>query len=581
MTRFQEWLARRRAGKLFSSARSLAARCSPLARRREKKIQRSFAGLAAVVAGLQEVSARLESGFLATANSVMELDARGGEFVQQGGRLVNVAVGRTGGAEVFSEAIRVITPPLDFLNDSHAATKKLLERLKHDNERISQLISGRDDLQRTMAPLKYLQTLFKIESAPLGAEVQMMFTALTQEIERLHLQVCELFTSKYEELQQIQRTISEVTGRLEAQTDAMSAKVTREQAQIDATLRQLQGELEDNQKRESSIVGLSGAVAGEIKRVVLGLQFQERISQRLQHTTQALAEAVAQPDGPERSGEFMEQTCRREADQIKSVRAELARAEKTVKGGIEKVLARLMEADSRCVALREFENLTVSANGMVQVLLDVVAMLQKQTAATVAGCSAALEILRPIGSMASDLTLVMRGLSQRIHLIGLNAQVQATQVPDGMGLEVLSARTSEISRETNGISQSIAGQLDHLVAGLTESLAALETLHAAATAQMAALAERGAVAEQQLHALRDAALMSLTDVNSLLEGIRSQGGVVLATTNYTATDDALARLEAQLESIAALAAPLGGRRTDVLSLVRGGAEIISERACRQ
>ena len=570
LTRFKEWLSKFRAQGFVPAWRKLLARCSPLAQQKRRRLQKSFAELDVVLAELQEVSQKLEAEFLVTATALRELDTRGCDFVKQGGHLVNVAIGRGGGGTaVFADAMQVIAPPLDFLNDSHVSTKKLLERLKADNERIAQLIRGRDDLQNTMAPLKYIQTSFKIEAAPLGEEVQLMFTALTQEIEKLHIQVVEIFTGKYEELQKVRDNISQVIVRLEVQTNAMCEKITKEKAQIDSSLHQLQTELQDNQKRESSIAGLSGQVANEIQQVVIGLQFQDIISQRLQHTMAALAKVKAQYDGSETSVDFMEQACRLEAQQIKSVREELARAEKSVRGGIENVLAQLVEADQRCVSLHEFENLTVSANGMVQVLLDVVAMLQKQTTATEAGCAAALDILRPIGSMASDLTQVVRGLSQRIHLIGLNAQVQAAQVPEGMGLEVLSARTSEISRETNRISQSIAEQLDHLVTGLAESLSALGNIHASAAIQKITLEDRGTTSEQHLHALRDAALASLTDVNALLENIRKQGGAVLATANYVATGDgALARLESHLDVVAKLAADqLGGRRTEDLNRI--------------
>jgi hypothetical protein len=288
----------------------------------------------------------------------------------------------------------------------------------------------------------------------------MMFSALTQEIEKLHTQVCEIFSTKYEELQGIQRTIAEVIRQLQIQTDNVWKNIAREKVQIDSTLAQLQRELVDNQKRESSIAGLSSSLSREIQGVVVGLQYQDIISQRLQHTNKALLAIGEQFDGSAGGIEFMEQACRMESAQIKSVRGELAGAEKSIKGGIQNVLSQIVTADEKCVTLREFDGLTTSANGMVQVLLDVFEVIQKQVSTTVSGCASGVETLRPIGSMASDLTRVVHDLSQRIHLIGLNAQVQAAQVPEGMGLEVLSARTSEISRETNRISEQIASQLD-------------------------------------------------------------------------------------------------------------------------
>lgn len=561
--KIRRWLAAGWAKGLVPAADSLGSRWRLLRPGGMKKLRSSFAEVETLAAELQGVSAALENRFLESATILLELDGQGGRFVKHSEQLVNVATGRTGGAEVFHGALEVVNPPLNFLNDSHAQMKALLGRLTHDNERIAGLINGRTDLQRTMAPLKYIQTSFRIEAAPLGEEVQMMFSALTQEIEKLHIQVCEVFTTKYEELQQIQLTIQQVIRKLEEQTEEVWRNIAQEKQHIDATLVQLQSGLADNQRREIGIAKLSSQVARGIQEVVTGLQFQDIISQRLQHTTTALLEIGEQLDGSDDSIEFMEQACRLETEQIKSVRHDLAGAEKTVRQGIKNVLDQIIAVDEKCVSLEEYENLTVSANGMVQVLLDVFATLQKQIDATVSGCHTANEILRPIGGMASNLTMVVNELSQRIHLIGLNAQVQAAQVPDGMGLEVLSARTSEISRETNRISDNMAGQLDRLVEGLAESLQALGQLHQAASEQKAALGQKGGVCETQLHGLRDLALTSLTEVHELLDGIRAKGESVLGAVNYVATaDDTLQNLQRKLGAAAFQAArQLGDRHS--------------------
>ncbi len=575
-------LSAARAKELFSALRDLAERCSPFSHSRRRKLHTAFEDVEAMAADLQEVSATLEERFLETANILMELDAHGGHFVRHSEKLINVATGRTGGSEVFFTAMTVLDPPLNFLNASHVQMKALLDRLTQDNEGILGLISGREDLQRTMAPLKYIQTSFRVEAAPLGEEVQLMFTALTQEIEKLHSQVSDLFSTKYAELQSIQLTIAEVISQLQLQTDNVWKNIAREKKHIDSTLMKLQSELMDNQKRESSIVGLSGRIAHEIQTIVVGLQYQDIVSQRLQHTTKALLAIREQFDGSDGGIEFMEQACRLESAQIKSVCDELAGAEKSIKVGIDNVLSQIVSSSEKCVSLREFEALTVSADGMVQVLLDVFATVQKQIGTTVTGCASAVELLRPIGNTASGLTRIVHDLSQRIHLIGLNAQVQAAQVADGMGLEVLSARTSEISRETNRISEQMARQLDRLVSGLNESLQSLEKLHAEASAQQSVLIAKGGDCENRLHAMRDKALASLIDIHDLLNGIRTQGEMVLDAANYVSTADAsLAELEEKLLVVADLAAQQMGenpqRKRSLVTRFRQDYTMASER----
>jgi len=155
--------------------------------------------------------------------------------------------------------------------------------------------------------------------------------------------------------------------------------------------------------------------------------------------------------------------------------------------------------------------------------------------ATVASAKEAYEMLRPLGSLASDLTTIVRDMSARIHLIGLNAQVQAAQAAldqRGAGLEVLSARTSEISLETNRISKQAAEQLDVLAAGLAESVKAFGQLRADGLTQQAILNEQGRTEEQQLHAMRDSALETLHEIGASLDEIRGQAGRTLATVQF-------------------------------------------------
>ncbi|HEX7653383.1 MAG TPA: hypothetical protein VF607_07750, partial [Verrucomicrobiae bacterium] len=171
----------------------------------------------------------------------------------------------------------------------------------------------------------------------------------------------------------------------------------------------------------------------------------------------------------------------------------------------------------------------------------------------------------------------------RIHLIGLNAQVQASQVENGMGLEVLSARTSEISRDTNRISENMANQLDQLVAGLAESLRELEILHNSASEQKQALDTQGAKCENELHGLRDDALTALGVVSELLDGIRQQGQAVLSTATYVSTaDHALADLQAKLEAVTAKSTSVLGKDKifddKLISEIRNDYTMASERA---
>jgi hypothetical protein len=377
-----------------------------------------------------------------------------------------------------------------------------------------------------------------------------MFGALTRDIEQLHDQICELFATKFIELRDIQRTVNEVIQELQTQTDTLWKGISQERVQIDQSLEKLQRELADNEKRESRISRLSREVNHEIQQVIVGLQYQDIINQKLEHTCTALEEMASQVDASN-DPLMLKRSCCLQSEQIQAVRHDLAGAEKTVRNGADKILSHLVNADSHCVSLEEFQQLTVTADGMVQVLVDVFVTLRKEIAVTVESSEKAFIKLRSISGLASNMTVVVRDLSQRIHLIGLNAQIQAALVVKGVGLEVLSARTSEISRATNQISEDVARQLDQLVSGLTGSVASLETLRSEALKQQAVLNNEGAETEKGLHAMRDEALASMMNVTSLLGEVRTEAEGVTATLTYVETyDGTLARIQTELDVLA-------------------------------
>jgi hypothetical protein len=513
--------------------------------------------LQALASDLRAVCDKLERDFLTTSEELEKLAGHGTSLFHASEMLVGSATGRTGGSALLSKAMQVVEEPLNFLDDSHPKTQVILKRLRQDSSRIDELINVQVELQQTIGPLKYIQTLFKIESAPLGGEVQAMFGALTREIETLHDQICELFTTRFLELRAIQQTVNQVISQLQAQTEGLWESVTREKTKIEKSLQAMQGELIQNQYREANADRLGKQVNQDIQEVVMGLQYQDIINQKLQHVLVSLNRLEDHLDS-EASLVDLGGSCRLEAGQLQAIRAELKAAEMKIKDGITRMLDRIISASTGCLMLEEYSQLTISADGMVQILFDTFASLREQVAITVTGSAKAFDQLRSVGGLASDLTVVVRDHSQRIHLIGLNAQLQAAQVGQRVGLEVLSARTSEISRATNQISEAVARKLDQLVLDLADDVRALETLNADGLRQQSKLQQEGASTEHALHEMRDTALAMLTQVNTLLEDIRAESNQTLENVRHVATADAaISALESKLLELAQTAAASG------------------------
>ena len=506
---------------------------------------------------IQRASSLVAESFAANKGLLLELEGQGGRFAQLSEKLVNSATGREGGFDVFLGAMNSVQAPVDFLFRSHAQTCELLTRLAEASGRIQAFIDAQAEIQRTIAPLKYIQTLFKIESATLGGDVQGLFFALTTDIERLHNQVCEVFTAKSLELLEIKRTVDQVTLELEVQTRQLWKIVAAEKETIEKALEKLRQQLAESQSREPRLSGLGREIKRQIQAIATGLELQEGLSGRLLRAGELPLDLGEHDDVPaviSNAG----QTTSVPATQVLSLRKDLTGAVRGIKGSLEMMTSHLAEAESQSLSMGEFQQLTSSADGMVQVLLDIFTALRTQIAVSLANTSAALEKLRPIGGLASDLNSVVRGLSHRIHLIGLNAQVQAAHVKQGVGLEALSAQTSEISFATIKISENIARDLDLLVTGLTGSVKALESLHSDTLQVQASIADHERTGERQLHSLRDEILSDLANLGGVIEAIRSL--TVEMSHNVDAIEEVdapLADLERQLLSVAKAELPTG------------------------
>lgn len=516
---------------------------------RQKKPAVEFGGFWDQLEGAQfrldQAGFDLETQFVAAGSELEALANACNGFIKQVEKLVGLATGQGCDESVFSGSIQLIEQSTNFLVGCNAQTSRILTSLRSYNLQIRRLIGMEVELHRAMMPLKIMQIFFRTESAPLGAEIQQMFHSLTEEIEGLYQQLQGIFSTKFAQLEKTHESIELVIKRLEVLDGSLQQAATTHKERIESSLSTLKNELISNRERDARLSRLNKDLAREVAQVVTGLQFQDIVTQKLQHVKESIPQIGTKfeefKDAPTvqaaaETMQFFHQSCRLEGEQLQYAQDELAKAKESIRTSIQQVLAYITEMDSQCLSLAEFKLLTTSYDGMVQTLVDAVDEVRTLVAAAVAGAKQAYELLRPLGNLASDLTAIVRNMSARIHLTGLNAQVQAALAAQGnrvSGLEVLSAHTSEISNETNEINQRVAQELDLLAKGLAESARALEQLSEEGLAQQLILDDHGRQEQQRLHHFRDCALETLSGIGTSLEAIQEQANRTLGTIEFT------------------------------------------------
>ena len=509
-----------------------------------EELGRLFDQVGKAAGALKDSEAGLETQFLAIGSELERMAGCGNAFVTQVEKLVGLATGKDCDSSIFNNPVGLIERSTEFLEDCQRRTDALVTLLRGYRDQIRELLGTEAALRRTMLPLRFVQVLFKVECAPLSPDIQQLFSSLTDEIENLLGQMRDIFGTNFQKLEQTRESLEQVIGQLERQESTLRAALATHKVRIGDTLAGLRRDLDSNQQREVQLNHLSRAVAREVEQVVISLQFQDIVHQKLQHVTAELPRMKARFSefaGARREEDLKEpmqylgQSCRLQGGQIEAAREELLRAEAGIKSGIGNVLVHLRELDSRCLSLEEFQLLTTSGDGMVQVLVETLEEVRKLMGESVSCAATAHELLRPLGSLASNLTVIARELAARIHLFGLNAQVQAAQVAEGergKGLAILSLRSSEICGETNRISEQAAEHLDAMAAGLAKCVREFGTLRSEAAAQESALGQESLAQEKVLHTFRDHGLETLRAIGGSLDGIREHAHQTLESVQF-------------------------------------------------
>ncbi len=487
-----------------------------------------FDGLNLVSQRLPEISSSLEREFLALGMSLEKLPDACQKLVDHSDVLVGLASGQASGGSPFVETIAIIEPALAHIERAQADLEAMVQRLDGAINGVERMIAAETLLRRAVAPLTYVRMNFKIESATLGHEVQQMFLALTEDIERLHEQVQQTLSEKFSVLRGARETIVALDERMKSELRQQGAMLRAKREQVATAVRTLSEELRVKGARDTQIASVSRAIRDQVARMVMSLQAQDMASQKLSHALQSVEEARRRAGawrgtalGRSGGGDiaFAVTACRLQDSQLSCLEQELLKTSREVTGVVAGIRAQVFELDGECLRLSDVEGLSAGMNGMVQLLLDVVEEIRAIMRSSLKCTESACKSIQPVGGMASNLTGVMRRLSAEIHLIALNAQVQAAYHCGGTGLEVLASSTAMISMETCAVSENVAGGVDGLIKDFNRMVEEFEQIHRTGVEQRDRLESDFADKEVALHQARDRMLAELTTVGGCLHEV--------------------------------------------------------------
>jgi hypothetical protein len=518
-----------------NAVRHLAQRISPC----PGQLPRLMVALDGERGAIHEVIARLEEQFLEITADFEQLSATSDDLMAKGERLLAMATGRTDGGVELERSLDFLRSPLAWLEECQRESTVVVSRWCDYQRLLEQVSSVETTLGRAMAPLRYIQTSFRIESARLDSEAQSIFKSLTTELSEVHHRLTQVFLDQFKGLQVARNAIKGLILRLETQVEEHQRVVQEKKDIIEKGLTGLRSALEESRSQDIRLTSVTQAIATEVGEVVLTMQFQDITRQKLEHVGSALEEITLRfANAREIRGKarfrawsealgYIAQSGRVQLGQLSAIGSDLAEAERKMRDAVTSILSRVGHLDEECLTLKSFRNISVADDGVVGVVLSALDELGKLSEATLILQTEAYETMRPLGSMASNLTGVISGLSQSIKMIALNAQIQATQLGAGTGLEVLSQQTCAISQSVAETNRNAASQLESLIAGLEETTRDCGILRERAEAQHRMFQEEGGALEQRVHAYRDDTLNTFHTVSDLTDQFREKAGASL------------------------------------------------------
>ncbi len=461
---------------------------------------------------LQEVSQSVEKCFLGLGYVLEKLPGVSERLVKQSQRYSEVSSGRASGNATFEETIQLIEEPLAFIDQSQDEVRKLIGALEELQQRIHRLIASEDSLNRAVAPLTYIQTLFRVESTGLPHAVQQMFLALTEDIERLHERVSQTFGEKFAVLRVANKTIQRVASQLREEIRSNGTALRDQRKKVEAALAQLNLDLKANEARGVQLNSVSRVIEREAGMLVISLQAQDIVSQKLAHIVGALSQVQARmtPEtwlAPRESARqdiaYCAVSSRLQATQLEGVGVDLDQAHQQIERATVEIGTQVRKLEEDYLGTDSRQQNAAGTDALIQVLLDTMAEVRAMSDRAVNSAEKAFAAISPIGGMASNLTGVMRQLSAQIHLIALNAQVQAAHNCGGTGLEVLASSTATISIETSEISERVASGVDALTEELNRLVAAFAKLRDDGATQRDRMSALGRTKEGELNSIRE------------------------------------------------------------------------------
>lgn len=477
---------------------------------------------------LKGISGELEQTFMLLGSGLEKLVEGSGRLLSRCETLRELQAGEKKDQDV-EQVLQLLNAPLQFLAECESDLRELTVKLRNADQQIGGVLSFGTSVRRTLAPLAYMQVLFRSEAARLPLEMQEMFTTLAGEIQQLHHKLQSIFDVRIDAVKETRGTVLQGISKLEEIIADHKQTTTIRRLKVQETLAVLQQELNRSQNRDVGVAEASRNISEKVGQIVVGLQSQDIINQRMSHVMEALNQVIDRYDlvqkngNPDELGDFayyVSMVSGLEVGQLEGIIQEAINAEKAIQSGVDCILDSITKITQACLGSQGSQEAagtsspTAQLAALVEALIEPLMHTQQRT-------TIVCDMTASLGSHASDLTGIINEVSGSIWLTGLNAQVQSAQMVHGTGLGILSAQTSFIACETKSVASEVALQVKVLGENFRAIVDKLNDIRDKAAFHQTTLAAGGTQHREHLVQLNREMLANGSEVSAFADNIRA------------------------------------------------------------
>jgi hypothetical protein len=414
---------------------------------------------------------------------------------------------------------------------SLATNIRSVEQSVFDTSRlISDFIAWEKHLMHTLEPLKTMRTFFLIETAKLDASSQRAIRSVVEDIQQLYQQANQVTQRELAAMTTLESNIAKNRVRIENDLDALAQSISVENQHLLASVRAIRDDLRHNRNVDVQLCRTTESIARDVSDVVTAIQNEDITGQKFEHVWTAVRTILQKIEAWNASGfaldlpelpVFIVSASRIQLKQIESVSHDYA----TSKATLDRICPRMVEAvhvlDNECLSLKEFNTLSTSADGAIQLLLEAIETEGTLLENILKVLSQTEALLSPLGQVSSDMSDEIDNITTDLRVVTINANIMASRQGRNCGLNPLTENVGQISVAAQHLSENLRGKLHHFIQEIRTALATLHDTHQMAKSLRLEYESFRSESANRLHAFRDKALALILNLSQNADKIES------------------------------------------------------------